>query len=267
MIEPARRLVDQIARLGPVTVAFSGGVDSSVVLAAAVTAGCPVVAVTAISPAVATWQQATATRIAAHLGVRHRLIATQELDNDRYVANGRDRCFHCKSTLYAALQTVADHAEGAAVLSGTNADDLGDTRPGLAAGRAAGVLTPLADLGLSKADVRAMAREFGLPNAELPASPCLASRIAYGVPVTAARLGQIDAVEGWLRDRGLDPVRVRVMTPTRICIEVADNQRDRLNQLQKPLADVIAAAGWSDWSIDPAGFRSGRLNELPVVAS
>jgi uncharacterized protein len=268
----AERLVTHLAALERVVVAFSGGVDSSVVAAAAYRA-LPQhsLAVTAISPSVASWQRKTATQIAAQIGIQHRWIDTDEVELPDYRRNDAQRCFHCKKTLYGSIQktfeTIRSISGDLHIVSGTNADDLGDYRPGLQAGADAGVQTPLADLGFNKAMVRQLAKHFGLANNDLPASPCLASRIAYGVEVTPLRLNRIDQCEAWLRQRGFDDVRVRLLNEdskevARVEVPLPDLQR--LRQHTESMTIEFVANGFDLVRIDLKGLRSGNLNEALV---
>ncbi len=201
----ARRLIDSLGRFPRTVVAFSGGVDSSVVAAAAHRAnGTSAVAVTAHSPSVPQWQLDVASRVAHEIGIEHRVVQTFEGDRDDYRRNDGQRCFYCKETLYQTLRQIAQDDPQATIVSGTNADDLGDYRPGISAGRLLGVVTPLADLGFTKAQVRGLARFFALSNQDLPASPCLASRVAYGTEVTPERLKRIEQAESFLRGLGFN---------------------------------------------------------------
>ena len=250
----------------PMVVAFSGGVDSSVVASAAYRyarlRNKRAIAVTAVSPSVPDWQREMAQRVAGEIGIEHRTVQTDELENDQYRRNDHQRCYHCKQTLYATLNRISESHQSP-VFSGTNADDLSDHRPGLVAGRQANVRTPLADLHIGKPGVRQLARQMGLSNAELPASPCLASRIAYGVEVTPARLRMIEQAEDYLRAEGFPILRVRFHEQARASIEVP---RDRLPDLietdrRRDLSEVLSAFGFKSVVVDLAGFRSGSLNE------
>lgn len=263
----ARRLIDHIESLGSVVVAFSGGVDSSVVAAAAVRAFADTlddrcIAVTAVSPSLASWQSILAKRVAGEIGIRHRLVSTDEQSRDGYRRNATDRCFYCKQTLYEFLRPIADE-RSALILSGTNADDLGDHRPGIRAGSDADVRTPLADLGLDKSAVRAIASEFGLSNADLPASPCLASRIEYHIEVTPQRLAMIDAAESWLRRHGLSDVRVRLQTGDLGRIEVPRHDFESLIAIEfdHHLSERFREFGFRQITLDLIGLRSGSMNE------
>lgn len=271
-----------MTELVPCVVAFSGGVDSAVVAAAAVRADRQVaaaaaggtaarrpaarrsLAVTALSPSVAQVQREIASRVAAEIGIEQLAVNTDELARADYVRNDSRRCFACKQTLYAALRSVADSQGGLAIVSGTNADDLGDFRPGIEAGRAAGVRTPLADLGISKTMVRQIAAAWQLSVAELPASPCLSSRIAYGVEVTPERLRMIELAEQFLAQQGFSPLRVRLLAGELAKIEVSVDALPRL--VAPPLVDRVQARltelGFRGVSVDLAGFRSGAMNQL-----
>src|SRR3954453_2655715 len=198
-------LTSRVSALGSAVVAFSGGVDSSGVAAIAYPAlGNRALAVTAVSPSVATGELDGARRVAAHIGIAHEVVATNELARPGYRANGRDRCYFCKTELY---DTLAARHPGVALLSGANADDQGDWRPGLHAAAEHGVQHPLIDV--TKEQVRALARALHLPSPEKPATPCLASRIPYGTAVDPETLARIDRAEQAVRALGFPVLRVR----------------------------------------------------------
>lgn len=248
---------------GHFVVALSGGVDSTVVLAAAARSGKSVIGVTAISPAVPVWQVDMARSVADHIGVEHRTVTTNESERPEYQRNHSDRCFFCKQTLYHHLQPIAE-SMSATIVSGTNADDLGDHRPGIDAGRQAGVAMPLADLRIGKLGVRSIAATWRLPNADLPAAPCLASRIAYHVEVTPERLQRIERAEFWLRERGFSDLRVRLHADELARIEVPTAELPRVIDLVQT-ADLVATFrswGFRYVSLDLAGLRSGNLNDV-----
>jgi pyridinium-3,5-biscarboxylic acid mononucleotide sulfurtransferase len=243
-------------------VAFSGGVDSSVVAAAAARAlGERALAITAVSPALATGEVDAAAAVAAAIPVAHRVVAGTELDREDYRRNDRHRCYHCKTDLYERLAATARAAGDWAVLSGANADDLGDWRPGLVAAAEHGVRHPLVDAGMGKARVRAVAALLGLPSAAKPASPCLASRIPYGTAVSAPVLAQVDRAEAALHALGWVVLRVRHQGD-RGRVQIAGDELGRLDAPGERDAVVAAvrSAGYREVEIDPHPFRSGSLN-------
>ncbi len=263
--DDAQRLIDRVAQYSSCVVAYSGGVDSAVVASAAHRAGCsPAIAVTAFSPSVSGEQLEVAKRVAAEMGIRHVIVSTKEVQRLEYRENNVRRCFYCKETLY---QTIADLALSQGIqtiLSGTNADDLGDYRPGIQAGQLAGVVAPLAQLGLTKVNVRQIAQQWGLSIAARPAQPCLASRIAYGISVTPRRLKRIESAEAFLRDHGFSPLRVRIVGTDQARIEVAKDEIGRLadDDFWNATQARFLALGFVSVEIDPRGFRSGSMNEL-----
>ena len=255
-------IAERIKRLESVVVAFSGGVDSSVVAALAHRAlDDRALAVTAVSPSVAQGELEGARRVARHIGIAHEIVRTDELARPGYRANGPDRCYFCKSELYDVLAQLARDRGYNALLSGANKDDQGDWRPGLRAAAEHGVVHPLAET--TKDEVRALARAFGLPSAEKPASPCLASRIPYGTQVDPETLRLIDRAERNVRALGFPVLRVRhhgIMGR----LEVAREQLDDALSRQDEITEAIKAAGYRHAVIDPEPFRSGRLNAALV---
>ena len=263
----ARELIRCLSQSNQVVVAFSGGVDSSVVAAAAYRAlPSSSVAVTAVSPSVARWQIETAEDVAREIGIQHKEIHTREGDREQYVRNDSQRCFYCKQTLYEALSSISENYRNALIVSGTNADDLGDHRPGIQAGALSNVQTPLADLGIDKKQVRQLAAYFGLSNRELPASPCLASRIAYGVPVTPDRLRRVQDAEEWLRGQEFSDCRVRVHENELARVEVPLAEISRLIEptLAAELTQRLCDMGFRYVTLDLQGLRSGNLNQVLV---
>jgi pyridinium-3,5-biscarboxylic acid mononucleotide sulfurtransferase len=260
--ELERRLVG----LGSAVVAFSGGVDSSVVAALAVRAlGRRALAVTAVSPALAEGELAGARGVAEAVGIAHETVSTDELGRDAYRRNGRDRCYHCKTELYEVLSELAERRGFAAVLSGANGDDLGDWRPGLRAAAEHGVIHPLLEAGVTKAQVREIARRLRVPSAEKPASPCLASRIPYGTAVDPGALAQIDRAERAVRELGYQELRVRHYgTLARLELPAPDLERALAPNARLAIHEAIRSAGYAEATIDPRPFRSGRLNEAPA---
>lgn len=259
-----------LARYRPPLVAFSGGVDSGVVLAVAARAlgSGAVVALTAASPAVPAVELAAAREFAAGLGVRHLVRATREWRVPGYRENGPRRCYFCKSTLLDVAQAVRAELSLAAVLTGTNASDLGDYRPGIAAAAERDARAPLLELGLTKPEVRAVARHLGLGLADKPATPCLASRIAYGVPVTPWRLARVERAEAAIRalvGPHLADLRVRDLGD-RVRVEVDTPLVAQVRELST-VRDAVRDAGF-DTPVTVAGYRSGALNEaLPESGS
>ncbi|HEU4527778.1 MAG TPA: ATP-dependent sacrificial sulfur transferase LarE [Actinomycetota bacterium] len=260
-----------LAGVPSAVVAFSGGVDSSVVAAAAARVlGDRAVAVTAVSPALASGELDGARAVAQAIGIEHQAVATHELSSEGYRRNGRDRCYHCKVELYEVLDAVARRRGLAAVLSGANADDLGDWRPGLRAAAERGVRHPLVEAGLGKVEVRAIARDLGLPNAAKPASPCLSSRLPYGTPVEVPTLRQVDRAESALKRLGFRDLRVRHFGPlARVELGPEDLPRATTVEGRRALEDAVRAAGYAEVRVEP--FVSGSLNRigrpLPIVGT
>lgn len=259
-------LMSRLRRLDTLVVAFSGGADSAFLLAAAARAlgSSSVVAATAVSASLPGAELDQAAGFARGLGVRHITPTTDEMSREGYAANGADRCFHCKSALLDALVPLAGELGIDAIATGTNADDLlAGFRPGIRAAALAGAITPLADAGLSKADVRAVSRDWGLVTADKPAAACLSSRVAYGISITPQTLGRIEHAEASLRARlvqaGL-PVRdLRVRDlGGRARVEV---DADLVPELLARPELLEAVTGFESVTVDERGFRSGSMND------
>jgi uncharacterized protein len=254
-----RVLEDVLKGYRAVVVAYSGGVDSSYLTAVAhQVLGRDALAVTAVSPSLARRERAGAEALARRYGWHHRTVDTHEVARPEYARNGADRCYWCKQELFDVLAPLAAE-RGAVVAIGTNTDDLGEHRPGLRAAREQAVASPLVEARMSKADVRELAARIGLPVADKPASPCLASRFAYGVGVTAEGLRRVDAAEEIVRGLGFDVLRVRDHGDL-ARIEVPAAEVGRAAALRGELHDALASLGFRFVTLDLGGFRSGSLN-------
>jgi uncharacterized protein len=254
--------------LGRVAVAFSGGADSAFLLAlAARTLGRRnVLAVTGVSASLPARERRSARRLAGRLGVELVEVRTPELSDPAYAANPSDRCFHCKSHLFRLVEQLALARGCRAVLTGANADDAGDSRPGLRAGRAWGVRNPLMEAGLTKEQIRRVSRDLGLSTWDKPASACLASRVPYGSPITAERLRRIERAEDVLHRLGFRRSRVRDHDGI-ARVEVAPEQFARLMPRRGEVAGGLKRLGFRYVTLDLEGFRSGSMNEgLPGKA-
>ena len=264
------RLRAEIRALGSCVVAYSGGVDSSVVLALAhEELGDRALAVIGRSATYATSELEAALTQAKGLGIEPRVIATAELDDPRFANNPSNRCYFCKGELYQQLAALARGEGYAAVLDGTNADDLADHRPGRRAADEHAVRSPLAECDLSKADVRALAVQLGLPSSDKPAMPCLSSRFPYGTQITEAQLRQVEAGEAWLRERGFRDVRLRHHgTVARLELEGHELVRLVEGPLRAQCVAHLKGLGFAYVALDLQGFRSGSLNEtLPATST
>ena len=256
------KLQGWLAPLGNVVVAYSGGVDSSLVLRVAhEVLGTKALGVIGRSDSYAGRELDLALAQAAQFGAAVEIVSTGELADPNFRSNPEDRCYHCKSELYRELTEVARRVEASAILDGTIADDLGDWRPGMRAAGESGVRSPLAELGFTKADVREAARHYGLASMDKPASPCLASRIPYGVEITQEKLSMVERAEELLRSLGFQDLRVRHHGDlARVEVPVSELDRVLEPAHRQKIVDGLKSLGYRYITLDLEGFRSGSLN-------
>ncbi|MGA0161240.1 ATP-dependent sacrificial sulfur transferase LarE [Vulcanococcus sp.] len=266
LVEALGALRQRIASLPAAIVAYSGGVDSALVAAiAAEQLGDRALAVTGISPALAPHLRAEAQQQAVWMGIQQQELPTAELNDPAYSSNPENRCYACKRELHSVIAELVGQLDeqwrGASVLDGVNRDDLGDHRPGIEAARERGVSSPLAELQIDKAGVRALSRALGFPWWDKPAQPCLASRFPYGEGINAERLQRVGAAEAWLRQRGFQELRVRSQGET-ARIEVPPSALQRLVEepTRTAVVEALLGLGFSAVSLDLEGLVSGKLN-------
>lgn len=262
--EKEQQLVQFLGGFHGAIVAFSGGVDSSyLAFLSHRTLGPAARIVTALSPSVSRSQEEMVRQFVARYGVNHQFIRTDEMNDPDYAANPDNRCYFCKSELFERLRNLREEWALDAIFDGTNADDLGDYRPGRKAAAEKTIVSPLAEVGMTKSDIRVRSKEWGLETWDMPATPCLASRLPYGVEVTPEKLRQVEAAESFLRSLGFTEFRVR-HHESLARLEIAPAEMPKV--LDPTVFDQInrelKALGYQYVTLDLQGFRSGSLNEL-----
>jgi uncharacterized protein len=260
--EKYEHLKEILAGMGSVLVAFSGGTDSTLVLKVAYDVlGDKAIAMTAVSASLPASERLEAVQIASQIGAQHILVESDETTDPEYLANTPERCFFCKKETYGKLSDYAKQHGVQVIVDGTNADDTGDYRPGRKAAGEFHVRSPLLEAGISKAEVRQLSKDLGLPNWDKPASACLSSRIPYGMPITLTVLSQVERAEGVLRELGLRQFRVRHHGPV-ARIEAETSDFSHLIEHRNEVVSALKALGYTYVSLDLAGFRSGSLNDV-----
>ena len=260
--EKVKALEVALCEMRRVIVAYSGGADSTFLAAVANQAlGQASLAVTARSPSLAPSELEQAVRVADELGLNHRVIDTNEVEREDYRANDPNRCYFCKEELYSHLSALPE-AEQAQIVNGHNLDDTGDFRPGINSAKKRGIRSPLIEAGLTKAEIREQSRRLGLPTWDKPAQACLSSRIPYGTPITVDALSRVAQAESYLRELGIERLRVRHHdTIARIEVDPDDFPTLLEQQNRREIMERFRSIGYAYAAIDLDGFRSGSMNE------
>ena len=263
LLEKHRLLLHSFTAMRSCVIAFSGGIDSSLLAyAACQVLGDRATATYLVSETSTKTEQDTAQRIASEIGIRLLVFRGEEFAEPEFVRNGIDRCYHCKKTRFTQLRAWAKDHDVEVLVEGSNADDTGDYRPGSRASQELGVRAPLAEIGLTKQEIRQLARHEGLSNWNLPSSPCLATRIEYDLPITVERLQRIAAAEAFLADRGLSPIRVRIHGHELARIEITSDQMERFfdEDFRWFVQEKLTELGFAFVTLDLSGFQSGSMN-------
>lgn len=260
------RLLQTLAEMGDAVIALSGGVDSALLAYAARQAlGERAIAMTADSPSLPRRELAEARRLAQQIGIRHHIFQSHEMEDPRYTANPLDRCFFCKLETFSEIERAAREMGFHTICYGENLDDQTDHRPGATAAEQFGVRSPLKEVGLGKAEIRQLARHFGLPVWDKPAAACLSSRFPYGVPITVEKLAQVEQAEDFLGELGFQQYRVRHHGEI-ARIEVAEPEMSRLLAQASIVVARLRQLGFTYVAMDLAGYRRGSLNEPAQTA-
>lgn len=254
-------LLEILRKMPCALLAYSGGLDSTFLLKALKLSGIRTLAVTGVSDTVPPSDLENAKRMAREIGMEHRIIHTHEMDNENFVKNPPDRCFHCKDELFTRLRAIAEEEGCASVLDGSNVDDREDYRPGSRAARKHGVRSPLEEAGFAKQDIRDASRELGLSTWDRPASPCLSSRFPYGMEITPGALKRVAGAEEYLRSLGVGEIRVRDHYGV-ARLEVRPQEQQAVFEMRRKIVPRLKALGYRFVCLDLEGFESGSLNRM-----